>query len=239
MAAARICAFGFAVLSLLCAPESAHAERHATPKERVGINRAARQAYADQFFGVKVSGIEVSTVNRRWATAVVALFRRKEPHAAPAQQIQEMLYRTQRRWVAWFSTTMPNVEAPVAVERDLGLVGPGPLLGISSEAAVWIVLGVIVLALLSLGGSRGRDSDTGGPVKPPQAQSGSGRDFGPAVPRQVPCPGGCQNGRVACPNCGWARYVKDLDTGVYSPCPTCGCQLFTCPRCHGQGTVQA
>jgi hypothetical protein len=140
--------FCLVVLFLLCVPGIAHAERHPTPRERAAIEKAARRAYADEYFKVRISRIEVSTVERRWATAVVATYHRKEPDAALAQRMQETFYRTEQGWVAWFSVAMPDVEMPIEVERDLGFAGPAPLFGISGEAAVFIVFGVIVLIFL-------------------------------------------------------------------------------------------
>jgi hypothetical protein len=141
-------AVSFVVLLLLCVPGIAQAERHPTPREKAAIEKAARKAYADRYFRVRVSRIEVSTFERRWATAVVATFHRKEPHASVAQRMQETFYRKQRGWVAWFSVAMPDVEMPIEVERDLGFAGPAPLFGISEKTAVKIGLGVIVLILV-------------------------------------------------------------------------------------------
>lgn len=133
---------------LLCVPGSAHAERNPTPREKAGIERAARKAYADHYFKVRVSRLEVSTVERQWATAVVATFHRDERHAPVAQRMQETFYRTGKGWVAWFSVAWPDKEMPIEVERDLGFAGPAPLFGISGEAAFWIVIGVIVLIFI-------------------------------------------------------------------------------------------
>jgi hypothetical protein len=145
------------LLLLLCVPGIAHAERHPTSREKAAIEKAARKAYGDQYFRVRVSRIEVSTVERRWATAVVATFRRKEPRAPANQRMQETFYRTGRGWVAWFSVAMPDVEMPIDVERDLGFAGPAPLFGISGETAVFIVVGVIVLIFLLVFWSRTKD----------------------------------------------------------------------------------
>ncbi len=133
---------------LLCVPGIAHAERHPTPREKGAIEEAAHKAYADEYFRVHVSSIEVSAVERRWATAVVATFRRKEPNARSAQRIQETFYRTEQGWVAGFSVAMPDVEMPIEVERDLGFAGPAPLFGISGKTAALIVFGVIVLGVI-------------------------------------------------------------------------------------------
>jgi hypothetical protein len=235
-------AVAFLVIALFCWPGVSRAERHSTPHEKAAINRAARHAHADRYFRVTVSDIEVSTVNRRWATAVVALFRRKEPRAPATQEIQEWFFRAQRGWVAWFSTAMPDVEMPTPVAEDLGIAEPKSLLETIVKWVIWGVLGGVVLLVLlffgrssatGLGGGGG-----GGPVSPQQAQGPSGGEFGPAPVRQVPCDGGCQNGRVACPICGWARTVQNPETGVFETCTTCGGQLFPCRRCHGSGLVE-
>ena len=141
-------AVAFLVIALLSWPGVSRAERHSTPHEKAAINRAARHAYADRYFRVTVSDIEVSTVNRRWATAVVALFRRKEPRAPATQEIQEWFFRAQRGWVAWFSTAMPDVEMPTAVAEDLGIAEPESLLETIVKWAMWGVLGGIVLLVL-------------------------------------------------------------------------------------------
>jgi hypothetical protein len=244
------CVLGIAALGGLWGAGTAHAGRHPTPYEKAAIDRAARQAYADRYLRVSVSEIEVSAVDRRWAMAHLALFRKLEPHAPAAQQMEEEFYRTRRGWVAWFSTAMPDVEMPAAVERDLGFPGPATFLGVSTKTLAWIFLGVVALVVLALlgrflgGESGGQTSGGGGGGRravgpsPPQGR-GPSRYVPPKVPQKVPCPGGCQGGRVACPQCGWARYVKDPITSEYRPCPTCGCQLFTCPRCHGAGVIDA
>lgn len=137
-----------AAFILLSLPGTAHAERHPTPREKTAIVRAARRAYEDHYFRVSISRIEVSTVERRWATASVALFHRKEPHTPAAQRIQETFYRTQRGWVAWFSVAMPDVEMPIGVERDFGFAGPAPLFGIKEKTVILVVFGLILLAVV-------------------------------------------------------------------------------------------
>lgn len=144
----RTLTISLALLFLLCVPGIAHAERHPTPREKAAIEKAVRKSYADHYFRVRVSHIEVSTVERRWATAVVTTFHRKEPHAPLVQRMQETFYRTGQGWVAWFSVAWPDVEMPIEVERDLGFAGPAPLFGISGEAAAFIVFGLIVIIFL-------------------------------------------------------------------------------------------
>jgi hypothetical protein len=224
----------------LLRPNLAHAERGPTAGERAGIERAAHRAYGDpRYFSLKVSRIEVSTVNRRWATGVVALTRLGE--SKPTQVIQEEFYRPRgHRWTAWFETSMPDKEMPIEVERDLGFAGPAPLFGIHLVTVVWIVFGLIALTLVVLG-SRALGGSGGG------APSGGGEPSGsfgvppiapePHQPTTKPCPAGCHAGRVHCGGCGWARYVKNDVTGVYEPCKTCGAQLLPCLRCHGTGSV--
>ncbi|HWJ42773.1 MAG TPA: hypothetical protein VNR67_05000 [Solirubrobacterales bacterium] len=144
----KIATVGLVALFLLSVPGAAQAERHPTQRERAAIEKAARKAHEDRYFRVNVYRFEVSTVERRWATAVVALFRRKEPHAPATQEIQELFYRTGGGWLAWLDVAWPDVEMPVEVERDLGFAGPAPLFGVSLGTAVKIGLGVIALILL-------------------------------------------------------------------------------------------
>jgi hypothetical protein len=226
----------------LLGPSLARAERAPTRHERAAIERAAHRAYGDpRYLWLKLSRIEVSTVNRRWATGVIALTRHGE--SKPTQVIQEEFFRPRgRRWTAGFETSMPDKPMPKTVERDLGFAGPAPLFGISLETVIWIALGVIVLTVVVIGSraTAGGGSGSGGGVAP--GPSGVPPQPSPSVPEwhqptQKPCPNGCQGGKVACPGCGWARYVKNEVTGAFEPCTTCGAQLKTCPVCHGAGVI--
>jgi hypothetical protein len=226
---------------LLCVPGTAHAERHPTPKEKTAIEKAARKASADQFFRVSVSRVEVSTVERRWATAAVALFRRKEPHAPASQRIQETFYRTRQGWVAGLDVAMPDVEMPIDVQRDLGFAGPAPLFGISGEAAVWVILGVIALILLSVAGAASRDSGGGGSKPVPVSTGGRAKPQAFEPERKCGTCGG--SGTIPppqCSSCGGTGRIRNPnpDLGVpYVNCYACGGpqQPRQCPSCHGTG----
>jgi len=76
---------------LLCAPGTAHAERHPTPREKTAIEKAARKAFADQFFRVRVSRIEVSTVERRCHGGPSALSPERTPRPRRSADTRNVL----------------------------------------------------------------------------------------------------------------------------------------------------
>jgi hypothetical protein len=249
----RIRLVGIAILVLLCAPGVARAERHPTPRERTGIERAARQAYADQYFKVRVSRIEVSTVERRWATAVVATFHRNVPQRPP-QRRQEWFYRTRRGWVAWFSTAMPNVDMPIEVERDLGFAGPAPLLGIPERTLAFIVLGVLALVVLVVARARlGGGGAGGGGSEPTSTLAGGGGGSQASQPQRhrtaEPVKRECEicfgRGMVeppVCLACGGSGRIRNPNNDPGVPFINCYAgeaahRPHQCWACHGTGEV--
>jgi hypothetical protein len=245
---------GLAILTLLCAPDVARAERGPTPRERTAIEGAARHAYADHYFKVRVSRIEVSTVDRRWATAVVATLHRREPHPSP-QRRQESFYRTERGWVAWFNTAMPDVDMPIDVERDLGFAGPAPLFGISGKTAVWIVIGVIALIMVTVARVRlgGSGAGEGGGPRPVTTFAGGEAGSQGSKPEKPPtfkppkrkC-GAC-NGRGTVPPplcllCGGTGRIPNPNHNPGVPYIDCNRghaahQPHQCETCLGTGEV--
>lgn len=234
---------GFLALAVcvwFMAAASAQAERDPSPSEKRAIERAARraQSYRQYPIEVKASDIEISTAGR-WATAAVVV--RSPENSMVLQEIQETYYRAPRGWIGSENAHFPNRVMPAKVERDLGFSPSEPSRWV--KIAVWVVMGIGALVVLAAIGWVFSLFDGGGSTGGGSPAPSFPRPVGyePSAPRRkewVPCHGGCQAGRTACPGCGWARVVKDDLTSVYYTCTVCGGQLFTCPTCHGAGSVE-
>lgn len=234
---------GLALCVWLLVAAPAQAERDPSPSETVAIEKAARHAQSYRQYPIEVtaSDIEISTVGR-WATAAVVV--RAPQNSMVLQEIQETYYRAPRGWIGSENAHFPSRVMPAKVERDLGFSPQG-----SSDfdhwvkIVVWVVMGLGALAVLAGIGWVLSLFDGGGgtSIGAPAPSLPRPVSYEPSPPRRkgrVPCPGGCQAGRTACPGCGWVRVVKDDLTSVYGTCEVCGGQLFTCPTCNGAGSIE-
>jgi len=115
------------VILLLILPGVAMAWRSPTPRERSAIALAAKSADGSHDESVHVRDIRVSGVGP-WAAAVVTIYHRGTSRVEQAEQ--DTFYKAHGSWVDTASAGTPDLEMPLADERDLGLAdssGSGPL----------------------------------------------------------------------------------------------------------------
>jgi hypothetical protein len=223
-----------ALSAFLCLliPAAASADRHPTPSERKGIEQAAHRHYGEPGAKVKLSGIRVSTKNRSWATADVAV-----DYGASIQEYSGEFHRHS----GGFWTDEEVGKMPAAVEDDLGLDDSSEGLRKVVRIVTFVVLGLLAVGIFSWLLSLGGDSSpgTGSPEPTPTRF-----DPGPTQAGDRPCPV-CNNGKttVTCRSCG-GRRVKD---NPHPPPPTVMCggcfgrglEDENCGNCSGTGRVRA
>lgn len=240
----RLLCFGFLALGIcawLLSAATALAARNPFPGESAAIERAARrdQAYRQYPIKVTISDIEVSTVGP-WATAAVVVQAKK--NSAVLQELQEVYYRARRGWVGSEDPRFSSRVMPAKAERDLGLSPRGTSELLWVKIVVWVVMGLgaaAILAGIAWLLSRGGQGDTyAAPARFSPPQRVDSEPWRPEAKKRIPCPAGCQSGRMACPECGWRRAVQDPTTSVFTTCETCGGQLFLCHRCNGAGWIE-
>jgi hypothetical protein len=231
-----------ALAALLCLflPAAASADRHPTPSERRGIEQAAHRGYGEPGAKVRVSGMRVSTTNRAWATADVAV-----DHGASTQEYSGEFH--QHGNGLWTDEEVGKM--PAAVEDDLGLSDSSGGLEKVVRIATFVVLGLLafgVLAWLSKLAKGGAPDAGRGSAPDTDSRGPSPAQFSPASnqAKKRNCPV-CNHGRITvpCRRCG-GRKVKD---NPHPPPPTIMCdgcfgrgtEEQNCGNCNGTGKVQA
>ncbi len=215
--------------SLLCllSPATASADRQPTPNERRGIEQAAQRDYGEPGAKVKTSDIKVSTTNRSWATADVAV-----DYGASTQEYSGEFHRHGNG--SWTDEEVGKM--PADVEDDLGLSDSSSGLKQVVRIATFVVLGLLALGVLAwlsnlakggapeTGGGDAPDADSRRP-SPAQLNPTSGQA------KEKDCPVCAGRGRITvpCKRCG-GRKVKE---NPHPPPPT-----IMCDGCFGRGTEE-
>lgn len=184
---------GLVALLILLIPASASADRHPTPRERKGIERAAHRGYGEPGVKIKVSDIRVSTTKRSWATAVVTV-----DYGAGTQDYQSQFHR--QGGGSWDGG---GQKMPAAVEDDLGLSEPGESKVV--RVGTYVVLGLIGLFILSKLSKLGGDSSSGADSSRPAP---SRFDPTPNPAGNKPCSVCGGSGTFSCTRCGGQKTVQ-------------------------------
>ncbi|MEX2647176.1 MAG: hypothetical protein WD249_13015 [Gaiellaceae bacterium] len=112
------------MLATLTLASAADAARAPTRTERTGIIRATK-VYIDMsgccsiISRIRVEGIRVSTVNRRWAVIHIFGYDESGGGVGPATALVHKGYLTNRWTVREFGSSDLGCEMPVRVQRDL------------------------------------------------------------------------------------------------------------------------
>lgn len=219
---------------------TAQAARAPTAAERTGIEQAAHREYGAPGVRIKVSGIEVSTTARSWATAAVDV-----DYGASIQDYQAEFRR--RHNGSW---TGAGNRMPAAVEDDLGLSDAEGTAEKVGSVVGYVVAGLVAAALLALvvwvlsklgGGDVART-----PPNPPSSAPGGSTPPTYSPSRQkMPCPACGGRGRGICSNCGGRGRLEVRDSEAGSgielvPCSACGTLGGPiCNACGGRGWTEA